>query len=113
MSNDAHEFDPDLDTGDVWLARGLLNDFVQSISAAVRQQSGFKTIPWCGYLRLGPEDLRPEVRGSRGAWDVAADNSNGIHEVRGACERPPGASLRGTPVFLLELIAGPELVVTY
>jgi hypothetical protein len=35
---------------DVYMARGLLDDYVESISVAIKQKSGFKTTPRAGYL---------------------------------------------------------------
>jgi hypothetical protein len=72
---------------DVYLARGLLDDYVKSICVAIKQQSGFKTTPWSGYL------------GDR---------------LRGTCERPIGTALTRSPVLVLELIDGQtEVIVQY
>ena len=64
---------------DVYLARGLLDDYVKSICVAIKHQSGFKTTPWSGYLG---------------------------DKLRGTCERPIGTALTRSPVLVLELIDG-------
>ena len=61
---------------DVYKARGLLDDYVKSISIAIEQKSGFKTMPRGGYLG---------------------------NEFRATCERPSGTALTASPVFVLEV----------
>lgn len=71
----------------VFLARGLLDDYVKSISVAIKQQTGFKTTPWSGYLG---------------------------DKLRATCERPIGTALTTSPAFVLELIDGQtEVIVRY
>jgi len=62
---------------DVYKARGLLDDYVKSISVAIKQKSGFKTTPRGGYLG---------------------------NKFRATCERPNGTALTTSPVFVLEVI---------
>jgi hypothetical protein len=62
---------------DVYKARGLLVDYVTSISVAIEQKSGFKTTPRGGYLG---------------------------NKFRATCERPIGTALTTSPVFVLEVI---------
>ncbi len=64
---------------DVYVARGLLDDYVKSISVAIKQKSGFKSTPRYGYLG---------------------------NKLRATCERPIGTALTTSPVFVLELIDG-------
>ena len=72
---------------DVYLARGLLDDYVKSICVAIKHQSGFKTTPWSGYLG---------------------------DKLRGTCERPIGTALTRSPVLVLELIDGrTDVIVRY
>jgi hypothetical protein len=74
-------------TIDVYPARGLLDDYVKSICAAIKRQSGFKTTPWSGYLG---------------------------DKLRGTCERPIGTALTRSPVLVLELIDGrTDVIVRY
>jgi hypothetical protein len=61
---------------DVYKARGLLDDYVKSISVEIEQKSGFKTMPRGGYLG---------------------------NEFRATCERPSGTALTSSPVFVLEV----------
>ena len=72
---------------DVYLARGLLDDYVKSISVAIKQQSGFKTTPRSAYLG---------------------------NKLRATCARPLGTAMTTSPVFVLELIDGQtEVFVQY
>jgi hypothetical protein len=87
-SNTARRKRPVVKVGiDVYLACGLLDEYVKSLSVAIKQESGFKTTPWCGYLG---------------------------NKVRATCERPIGTALTTSPVFLLELIdCQTEVIVRY
>jgi hypothetical protein len=69
---------------DVYVARGLLDDYVKSISVAIKHQTGFKTTPRYGYLG---------------------------NKLRATCERPIGTALTTSPVFVLELIDGQTVVI--
>jgi hypothetical protein len=62
---------------DVYKARGLLDDYVKSVSVAIKQKSGFETTPRGAYLG---------------------------NTFRATCERPYGTALTTSPVFVLEVI---------
>ena len=62
---------------DVYKARGLLDDYVESVSVAIKQKSCFETTPRGGYLG---------------------------NKFRATCERPNGTALTTSPVFVLEVI---------
>src|SRR5207244_5365986 len=72
---------------DVYVARGLLDDYVKSLSVEIKQQSCVKTSSRYGYLG---------------------------NKLRATCERPIGTALTTSPVFVLELIdAQTEVIVRY
>jgi hypothetical protein len=72
---------------DVYKARGLLDDYVKSISVAIKQKSGFESTPRGGYLG---------------------------NKFRATCERPNGTALTTSPVFVLEVIdSQTEVTVRY